>query len=432
MASETESLKERVEALETLLDRQGKVLRASQALHSSLDLDELLGLILKVAREGVGAERGTVFLLAEDGGELWSRVLSGDEALEIRLPLGQGIAGTVARTGETVSIDDAYADPRFDRSWDEKSGFRTRRILCAPIRNRDREVVGVFQLLNKADGSFTAEDEEFLAAVSVHAALAVENARLHRDTLEKERQEREIKLAQGVQRQLQPERREARAGLIAAAALNELCEDATGDYYDFLVELPNDRLGVAVGDVSGHGLQAAFVMAEARALLRAFAHTIDELPQALDLLNDFLVPDLVDGKFLSLFAAAVDTKSGSVEWCNAGHNPPLHLRAATGEVRCLDATGRVLGVLPGAGYRAGEPFVLEPGDVLLCYTDGVTEARSPEGELFEVERLGETVKRHVGEPCEAVIEAVREAVRTWTHDQPVNDDDITMVALKRE
>ena len=427
----TQALKDRIQVLETLLDRQGKVLHATQALHSSLDLDELLELILQVAREGVDAERGTVFLLTEDGCELWSRVLSGDEALEIRLPLGQGIAGSVGETGETVRIDDAYSDARFDPSWDMKSGFKTRQILCAPIRNRHGKIVGVFQLLNKRAGPFTEDDEEFLAAVSIHAALAVENARLHRATVEKERQEREIKLAQGVQRQLQPERRIARAGPIVAAGFNELCEDATGDYYDFLIELPEHRLGVAIGDASGHGLQAAFVMANARALLRAFAATVDTLPEALDLLNDFLVPDLAGGRFMSLFTAGVDTNNGQVEWCNAGHNAPLHYRVASNEIRWLEATGRVLGVFEKANYRAGDPFVLEPGDVLLCYTDGVTEARSPKGELFESERLGKALKRLADRDGAGIVEGIREEVRAWTHDRSPNEDDITMVAVQR-
>jgi GAF domain-containing protein len=157
MAS-TEALQLEITRLEHQLARQRKLAEASYALHTSLDVDRLLGLILKVAAEGVGAARGTVFLVDRENGQLWSRVLSGDEKLDIRLPIGQGIAGSVAQSGKSVRIDDAYDDPRFDRSWDEKSGFRTRGILCAPIRNRTQEIVGVFQLLNKHEGVFSAGD----------------------------------------------------------------------------------------------------------------------------------------------------------------------------------------------------------------------------------------------------------------------------------
>ena len=400
-------------------------MKASYALHTTLDLDELLGLILDVASAGVDADRGTVFLVRPEGAEIWSRVLSGDERLEIRLPLGQGIAGSVAQTGETIRLEDAYEDERFDRGWDEQSGYRTRQILCAPIRNRDGAIVGVFQLLNKQSGNFDDDDEAYLNALSVHAALAVENARLHRSALERERFDREVQLAQGVQRQLQPARREEHVGSIMAAGINELCEDATGDYYDLLAE--GDRLGVVIGDVSGHGLQAALLMAETRAYLRAFVRTVDRLPEALDLVNDYLVPDMEGGKFISLFAATVDTNTGAVEWCNAGHNPPLVHRG--GEGTWLKATGRILGILAGADYRAGEPFTLEPGNVMLLYTDGVTEARRGD-ELFGAERLAEALRGAGDEEPARILEHLRAAIDDWTGGA-ANDDDLTMVVVKR-
>jgi len=420
-----------VAMLQQELARQRRLRQAAYALHSSLELDELLGLILKVASEGVEADRGTVFLLDKEKREIWSRVLSGDETLEIRLPVGKGIAGTVAETGETVRLADAYDDPRFDRSWDRKSGFRTKEMLCAPIRSREGEIVGVFQLLNKKKGGeFKKQDESYLADLSVHAALAVENARLHKEALEKERQAREISLAQSVQRQLQPESRTAARGAVAVAGINELCEDATGDYYDLIAELPGDRLGVAIGDVSGHGLQAALVMAEARAYLRAFVRTTTSLTHAMDMINDFLVPDMVGGKFISLFAAVIDTASGETEWCNAGHNPPLLYRARTKTIDELSATGRILGVLPDAAYRAGETISLEKGDVVLLYTDGVTEARNRYGELFEAARLKHELTRAAeGEPDD-IVKSVRDAVREWAGDG-ANEDDLTMLAVKR-
>ena len=420
-------------ALRRQLDRQKRLVDAAYALHSTLDLDELLTLILRVAAEGVGADRGTVFLLTPEGTELWSRVLSGAGHLEIRLPVGQGIAGSVAASGETVRITDAYEDPRFDRSWDAKSGYRTRQILCAPIRGRDGRTVGVFQLLNKqAGGEFTVEDGEYLAAISVDAALAVENARLHRSALEKERYDREVALVQNVQRHLQPERRAVRAGSLTVAGMNELCEDASGDYYDIIADLPGDRIAVAVGDVSGHGLQAALVMFEARAYLRAFLRTTDGLTRAMDLLNDCLVPDMQSSQFISLFSAVLDADTGTMDWCNAGHNAPLLYRASTGEVRELNATGRIVGILPDSAYRAGAELALEPGDVLLLYTDGVTEARNGSKELFEEERLVASLKRagSAAADAEGVRDAIRGDLAAFTGETP-SEDDVTMLAVMR-
>jgi serine phosphatase RsbU (regulator of sigma subunit) len=419
---------EEVGRLQRELERANKVAEASYALHTTLDVDQLLGLLLTAARDGVHADRGTVFLLSEDGKEIWSRVVSGDQNLVIRLPVGKGIAGTVAKTGETVNIADAHQDPRFDASWDKKSGFHTRQILCMPIRARDGRIVGVFQLLNKKRGDFDRDDENFLEALSVNAALAVENAVLHKSAIEKERQDREIALVQSVQRGFQPERLEQDAGPVRIAGMNELCEDASGDYYD-VIPLPDGRIAIALGDVSGHGLGSALVMAQARALLRAFCHSIANLARVMDLLNDFLSADLTRGKFMSLFVAVLDPKTSVLEWCNAGHLPPILLRA-DGRIEKLEGTGRVVGIMPEAGYESKDPVTLHPGDLMLLYTDGATEADAPDGELYGEERLVALIQRNKGRPPADVLEAIRVELVEWTK-KPTFRDDLTLLALAR-
>ena len=416
-------------ALAREVARQKSLVEASHSLHSTLDQDELLGVILATASKSVDVERGTVYLVSADGQEIWSRVVAGNQQLVIRLPLGKGIAGAVAATGETIRIADAYADSRFDPSTDKRSGFRTRSILCAPIKNRKGHVVGVFQLLNRRGGPFDDRDVEYLNDLSVHASLAIENALLHAASLEKERQDREIKAAQGIQRALLPERAERREGRLALAGMNELCEDASGDYYDFF-EWKGGRLGVAIGDVSGHGLGAAMVMAEARALLRAFATGVEDVAAVCESLNDFLSHDMTAGRFMSFFCASIDPKVGDVRWASAGHNPALHYRAATKEVVLLESTGRVLGVMPDAGYRNGATFHLAHGDVLLLYTDGATEAPAPKtGDLFGEERLEEVLRASAGGPPEGILDAVRAALKAWTGGAP-NRDDLTLLAVK--
>jgi serine phosphatase RsbU (regulator of sigma subunit) len=432
VSESSEALRSQVDRLEEKIQRQGKLVEASYALHTSLDLGELLGLILDGARDGVEADRGTVFLLSEDGNEIWSRIVRGEEALEIRLPLGKGIAGTVAQTGETIRIDDAYEDQRFDPSWDKKSGYRTREILCAPIRNRAGEIVGVFQLLNKrGERKFTDEDEQYLESLSIHAALAVENARLHSSALEKERYDREVQAAQDVQRKFQPRERRTEYGNLELVGINEFYEDATGDYYDFLSGLPGGRLGVAVGDVSGHGLHAALVMAEARAFLRAFARTVDTLPPVMDLVNDHLVPDMEPGKFMTLFACLIDGDDGTMEWVNAAQTAPMLYRKATGEVERLKTTGLMLGFTEQVGYKAGPPCQLEPGDALLMFTDGISESRVPKGELFGEDRLVDTFRACADRSAHEIIESLRGAVQDWVKPHVV-DDDLTLVVVKRK
>jgi adenylate cyclase len=190
------SLMRRIEDLESKLRF---LMEATKALASTLDLGELLGRILDVAKSQAGAERGTLFLVDEKREEIWSLIAHGIEKREIRLPLGRGIAGHVAKSGEILNIPDAYSDPRFDRDVDARTGYRTRNLLCLPIRNKHDKIIAALQLLNKQSGPFTAEDIDFLLAISDHVALALENAQLHRALLEKERLEREMALARDIQ-----------------------------------------------------------------------------------------------------------------------------------------------------------------------------------------------------------------------------------------
>ncbi|MEX2088866.1 MAG: GAF domain-containing protein, partial [Bacteroidota bacterium] len=174
-------------ATEIRLGKLQQLIEASKMVNSTLDLDKLLGLILDAAVKSIEADRGTVFLVDDIKKELWSKVLQGDNMVEIRLPVGKGIAGYVAETGQTINIPDAYSDPRFNPEVDKRTGYRTRNVLCMPMKNKDGKIIGVFQLLNKNDGVFTQDDEQFIDAFSAHASVAIENARLAQEMVSNER-----------------------------------------------------------------------------------------------------------------------------------------------------------------------------------------------------------------------------------------------------
>jgi signal transduction histidine kinase len=160
---------------------------ASKIVNSTIDIDTLLDTILRVATQSTSADRGTLYLVDEQASELWSKVAQGNNMVEIRLPLGKGLAGYVAKTGETINIADAYKDPRFNPEIDRKSGYTTHTVLCMPMRNKEGQIVGAFQFLNKKEGPFTPDDEAFIDALSVHAAIALENARIAKGMVESER-----------------------------------------------------------------------------------------------------------------------------------------------------------------------------------------------------------------------------------------------------
>jgi signal transduction histidine kinase/CRP-like cAMP-binding protein len=180
-------LAEQTEAMQHRMMRMEKLIEASKSINSTIDLDKLLGLILNAATKGIGADRGTVYLVDDLKGELWSKVAQGDKLAEIRLPIGKGIAGHVAKTGDVINIPDAYADPRFNPEVDKATGYRTRNMLCMPLKNKDGKIIGVFQLLNKLEGSFDEGDVQFIEALSAHASVAIENARQAQELVQSER-----------------------------------------------------------------------------------------------------------------------------------------------------------------------------------------------------------------------------------------------------
>lgn len=175
-------LREEVETLRSEVLRERRKLRALQEIGkligSSLDLTDLLTQIVERVSEVVEAERSTIYLIDDDTDELWAKISQGEETVEIRLPVGEGIAGHVARTGKSLNIKDAYQDPRFDGVWDRRTGYRTRAILCVPMKNQHGRLIGAVQVLNKASGHFSPEDESILTSLAAQAAIGIENSKL--------------------------------------------------------------------------------------------------------------------------------------------------------------------------------------------------------------------------------------------------------------
>src|SRR5262249_13156598 len=199
-ASVVLALAERRGAMEEL----SSIVEATKRLNSTLDVGELIHIILNIATRQTGAARGTVFLFDREREEIWSLVGLGLEQQVIRLPVSRGIAGWVAREGTAVRLANAYDDQRFESDIDKRLGFTTRELLCLPIRNEAGVIIGVLQLLNKGE-PFTDEDEAFIDALSAHVALALEKAQLHRERLEKEKLERDLALAREIQAGFLPE-----------------------------------------------------------------------------------------------------------------------------------------------------------------------------------------------------------------------------------
>ncbi len=416
---------------ELLSSTQGMVsklaflMEASKALNSTLDLSELLGRILEVAKTQVDAERGTLFLVDDKTNEIWSLIAHGLERQEIRLPLGKGIAGHVAKSGETVIIPDAYADPRFNPEVDKRTGYHTRSILCLPISNKAGKVIAALQLLNKNEGTFTEEDAEFLRTLSGHMALALENAQLHQALLEKERLEKELALARGIQKSLLPDTAPLVKGF-DIALLNEPCYAVGGDYYDFLTLGPNTLL-VVIADVEGKGVSSALVMSNLQATLRALVvhlHSLDEIAESL---NRMILNDTRSQKYLSIFMGLIDTRRKGLHYINCGHVPPVIVRPDQDYISLTEG-GMVIGLFENAQYKRGH-LKLQTGDVMVLCTDGITEAMDSHSEEYGEERLVECVSRVAqSKAAEIVAEVNTDVARYSRHGTHI--DDKVMIAIK--
>ncbi|MBZ5645837.1 MAG: SpoIIE family protein phosphatase [Acidobacteriia bacterium] len=398
---------------------------ATRLLNSTLDLAELLDLILKIARTEVKADRGTVFLVDTKHKQLWSIVASGLDHQEIRVPFGKGVAGKVAETGQEINVEDAYTLEFFDRSFDQKFGYKTGSLLCLPIRHHTGEVVGVIQLLNKTTGSrFSVDDQDFLSKLSGHMAMALENARLHREVVEKQRLEKELALARGIQRSLLPDAPPVVPGY-DIAVINEPCYEVGGDYYDFLNLGPQSLL-LVVADVEGKGVSSALVMSNLQATLRALVMHLHSLEVLTLSLNEMICNDTKSQKFLSMFLGLVDTRRNGLHYINAGHVPPILIDGETGKYQTLEDGGTVIGLFLATEYERGAAK-LKAGDILVCCTDGIMEANDEKDDEFGTERLAASVFQHRNKSAQELVDSVLADVNAFSVRGTHVDDKVLMV-----
>jgi sigma-B regulation protein RsbU (phosphoserine phosphatase) len=402
------------------------LIEAAKVLNSTLDLDKLLEVILETALGLVEGDRGTVYLVDRDRGELWSRVLKGEQHIEIRMPTGAGIAGYVAATGDTLNIPDAYFDTRFNPEIDRKSGYRTRSILCMPMKNRDGKIVGVFQLLNKQRGTFNGEDESILDALSVHAAIALENARLHEQERQKIVMEKDILAAREVQMMMLPKRLPEIAGYDLAATTIP-AKEVGGDLFDFATR-DGRRLAVWLGDVSGKGFPASLLMASVQATLRDQSQSVTSTVECITRSNRLLHESTSPEKFVTLFYAVIDTATGTMSYCNAGHERPF-LVAADGSMRRLDAGGIVLGIVDTFPFQE-ETISVSRGEFFAVFSDGISEAVDRKDEQFGEERIAAVLRDSRNETASEIRDRLVAAVRDHAAGTP-QADDITVVIVKR-
>lgn len=416
--------------LPSAVRERNAMLTVSQLLSTQIDLNELLEITINELVDVISAEGGTLYLVDSTTQEIYSRVLLDEtgELGEIRMRLGEGIAGDVALNGQLVNIRDAYTDARFQPEYDRTSGHHTRSMLVVPLRNHQQEIIGVVQLVNKRGGYFTSRDERLVTAMAAQVAVSIENARLYAQEIRQRLLNQELETARQIQRSFLPEDAPKLDGWDISCLWKPM-RDVGGDFYDFF-ELPDCRLGVVIADVSGKGVPAALFMAYSETVLR-FAMTLDLSPgQMLARANRFMIANSKSKMFTTVFVGLLDTKTGIFEYASAGHNPPLIYKSSEARSTYLDVSGVALGLFDDAHF-ASRRAILVSGDVLLLYTDGLIEAINDEEDEYGEERLAFFLSKLDLHGASEVIAQVMHDVESFASQDGIFDD-ITLLVLRRD
>ncbi|TBL80780.1 PP2C family protein-serine/threonine phosphatase [Paenibacillus thalictri] len=411
--------------------RTQKLFALGMRLNSTIKRKDLLQIIMETASDEMKAEGSSIILVDEERAELYFEVTTGDkneEVREIRLKLGEGIAGWVAQSGKSVLIADAAKDPRWSNRVSTKVNVPTRNMLCVPVVSNGK-TVGVLQVINKRGGkAFNQRDLKLLEMIASPTAAALENMFLYEalarsmDTLRqttaaKERMESELKIARDIQQNFLPGSALQSGGVELHACLFP-ANEVGGDFYHF-IELGNHQMLICLGDVSDKGMPAALFMSGLMIWIQAKAADRQSPAFILEAINREVSTD-DSTMFATIFLAIVDTQTGQLRYCDGGHCTPYILGPEG--VRKLESTKHLpLGIFADGEYADGEAR-LESGETLVLYTDGVTEAENGRGEWFTAARLCRILEHYASHSPMEIAERIRSEVYTFADGNPQSDD----------
>ncbi|WNR44019.1 PP2C family protein-serine/threonine phosphatase [Paenibacillus roseipurpureus] len=447
------SQRKRLDA-ELELQRTMQLFDVSLEVNSTIKKQDLLIKIMETSSRIMNAEASSVILVDEDKGELFFDLAlgeKGDEVREIRLRIGEGIAGWVAQTGKSVKIDDAAQDERWSSKVAKRVEYPTRNMLCVPLVSKGK-IIGVLQVLNKrGDAPFTDRDLQLLESIASPTAAALENAMLY-DALEKsihalkittaakERMESELRIATDIQMGFLPRKSlclrsadsvEAKEGLEPAQAdahaIIRPAREVGGDFYDYFC-IDANRLFFVLGDVSDKGIPAALFMAVTMTLLKGKMTAVMTPGELLTAVNQELYKD-DSTMFATIFCGVLDVASGQLQYSDGGHCPPYVVRN-DGSVELLKGKkGLPLGVMDDTYYLNNEAM-LGIGDRLILYTDGITEAEDQQLEQYGFERLKQVLNREQTSDAEQLLAHMVKDVDGFANGA-VQSDDIAVLLIDR-
>jgi serine phosphatase RsbU (regulator of sigma subunit) len=411
------------------LARQNQILdtlrTATKQLVVHRPLPELFELLLDLLFAAVPAERGAILLLEGETPVIKASRSRAGRPLE---SVSRSIARRVLDEGVALLLPNALDDPQFG---DAESVVlsQVRSALCAPLWTEKDDCDSVLGLVyldtHRLTDAFDEDDLGLVTALANVAAVKIQNAYLLEDRMERRRLEEQMRLAAQVQASLLPDAPPELPGYSLAGS-NRPCHAVGGDYYDW--GLAPDGLRFALGDVAGKGAAAALMMTALRATIRAHSREPDPTLMARRV-NGSVCESVPPARYATAFLARLEPASGRLTYVNAGHNPPLLVRA-DGSIETLDRGGLAFGLFGWASYDAGE-VELQPGDALVAFSDGVSETASPEGEEFGPERIGEIARRGRRVEAGGIELAIRLELDAFSEGRHPADDR-TLLVLKRD
>ena len=420
-----QSLKQENERLNRAVHELSILNELAREIGASINSQDVMQTVISRSLRAVSAEQGVITLSpVGKNGKMKTLVRSMATTGENKpYHVDQALLGWMQINKTPLLISDPQVDERFNGVlWDEK----IKSVLCVPLLIKS-ELVGILTVFNKRKKQqFTHEDQRLLAILAAQSAQVVENARLHEEEHKFLRVQEELRLATDIQIGLLPKESPVIPGYdIHGVSLP--AQSVGGDYFDFIIQ-DEKHLAVCLGDVAGKGLSAALVMSNMQATIRGQAQVEHSPAECLRLSNRLLFHSTTMNKFATLFYGQLHIHSHEFFYANAGHNRPI-LFCQNGAVEILDTAGLALSIVENEEYR-DDKISLNPGDILVIYSDGITEAMNPDGEEFEEERLRQVVAQHRHKPAEDILSHIIKDVQLF-RDSAEQNDDITAVIIKR-
>jgi len=405
-------------------EEQKLLFEVSKTLSSTLNIDEVLRQILGSLRKVVGFIAGGVFLLDEEKGEVNTVYSEGyghsghDEF--VRVKLGQGLVGWIANTGEAVIVPDVNKDDRYISGHPD-----TISEIGVPIKI-DGRIIGVLNLESDEPNAYDDHALELVSGFASHAAISIERAIMHKNMIENQRFAEQLSIARDIQLTFLPKKDPVVPGY-DISGVNIPSGEVGGDYFDY-IKIVDYQTGIAIADVSGKGIPAALIMASYRASLIAEIRNNYAIRIICAKVNSLLYESLEQGNYVTAFYGVLDSKNDIFTSCNCGHNRPIVIRN-DGSIELLKEGGLALGVLQHTIYEE-RPISIRSGDMIVFYTDGVTEVNNERDEEFGEDRLIGLLKQYHELPSRDIQKKIIQEVRGFAS-KDHNFDDLTLIVLKK-